>query len=58
MDADIQSRLEDLHKIVDQARSRNVEVRDKAEDNINSLRQVTESLLKLETYILQQKLND
>ena len=58
MNADIQARLEKLHEIVDIARTRNVEIRDKAEENIEFLREVTKSLLKLEVYIEQQKVTD
>tara|TARA_Y100000589_G_C27054403_1_gene588651 strand:+ start:331 stop:507 length:177 start_codon:yes stop_codon:yes gene_type:complete len=58
MDSDIQARLEKLHEIVDMARTRNVEIRDKAEENIDFLREVTKSLLKLEVYIEQQKVTD
>ena len=53
MNADITTRLESIKEIVQISRERNVEVRDKAEDNINSLRLISESILKLEAELLE-----
>ena len=53
MNADITTRLVSIKEIVQISRERNVEVRDKAEDNINSLRLISESILKLEAELLE-----
>ena len=53
MNAEITTRLESIKEIVQISRERNVEVRDKAEDNINSLRLISESILKLEAELLE-----
>ena len=58
MNEDFKSRLIALDEIIKITRERNVEVRDKAEQNINSLRLISESLLKLEAEMLQEKLID
>ena len=58
MNEDFKSRLIALDEIIKITRERNVEVRDKAEQNINSLRLISESLLKLEAEMLQKKLID
>ena len=53
MNADITTRLVSIKEIVQISRERNVEVRDKAEDNINSLRLISESIEKLEAELLE-----
>ena len=53
MNAEITTRVESIKEIVQISRERNVEVRDKAEDNINSLRLISESILKLEAELLE-----
>tara|TARA_R100000458_G_C8116208_1_gene136997 strand:- start:311 stop:487 length:177 start_codon:yes stop_codon:yes gene_type:complete len=58
MSEDFKSRLIALDEIIKITRERNVEVRDKAEQNINSLRLISEGLLKLEAEMLQKKLID
>tara|TARA_Y100000593_G_scaffold87060_1_gene166889 strand:- start:401 stop:577 length:177 start_codon:yes stop_codon:yes gene_type:complete len=58
MHENLKSRLIALDEIIKITRERNVEVRDKADQNINSLRLISESLLKLEAEMLQKQLID
>ena len=48
MHIEIKARLDALREIIDISRTRNVEVRDGAESNINSLRLISQSIDKLE----------
>ena len=48
MHTEIKARLDALREIIDISRTRNVEVRDGAESNINSLRLISQSIDKLE----------
>ena len=50
MHTEIKARLDALREIIDISRTRNVEVRDGAESNINSLRLISQSIDKLEIY--------
>ncbi len=53
MNSEIRARLDALKEMVDISRSRNVEVRDGAESNINSLRLISSSIEKLEAELLE-----
>ena len=53
MNNEIKARLDSLKEMIDISRERNVQVRDSAESNINSLRLISSSIEKLEAELFE-----
>ena len=58
MNNEIKARLDSLKEMIDISRERNVQVRDSAESNINSLRLISQSIEKLEAELLEDGIID